>query len=125
MIRWNSLLAISQLACLGATTWHVAPQGRDTNPGTADAPFATLERARDAVRAARATDGATVEIHAGTYVRSESFKLGPQDSGSATAPVVWRALSRHHGTAVRSQPGRSGKGARSSQYRLRTLYNQR
>ena len=32
---------------------HVAPDGSDQNPGTADKPFATLEKARDALRAAR------------------------------------------------------------------------
>ena len=30
--------------------FHVAIAGKDTNPGTAAAPFATLARARDAVR---------------------------------------------------------------------------
>ena len=30
--------------------FHVAVDGRDTNPGSATAPFATLARARDAVR---------------------------------------------------------------------------
>ncbi len=39
----------------GTTAWavdfHVAPGGRDAGTGAADAPFATLVRARDAVRA--------------------------------------------------------------------------
>jgi hypothetical protein len=33
-----------------AATFTVSPRGNDANPGTADRPFATLERARDAVR---------------------------------------------------------------------------
>ena len=30
--------------------FHIAPGGDDRNPGTAEAPFQTIERARDAVR---------------------------------------------------------------------------
>jgi len=33
-----------------AAEFHVAPEGNDANPGTRNAPFATLEAARDAVR---------------------------------------------------------------------------
>ena len=35
--------------CFGGE-WFVAPNGSDDNPGTKDKPFATLEKARDAVR---------------------------------------------------------------------------
>ena len=37
-----------------AAEFHVAPNGSDDNPGTHAAPFATLERARDAVRTLKA-----------------------------------------------------------------------
>ena len=30
--------------------WHVSPAGNDADPGTAEQPFATLERAVDAAR---------------------------------------------------------------------------
>ena len=42
--------------CMAAevqTGFCIATDGRDQNPGTQDKPFATLERARDAVREAR------------------------------------------------------------------------
>src|SRR5690348_834083 len=32
------------------TTFHVSPSGRDAATGSAEQPFATLERARDAIR---------------------------------------------------------------------------
>ncbi|MDH7504119.1 MAG: hypothetical protein QHJ82_15585, partial [Verrucomicrobiota bacterium] len=36
--------------CTATADFHVSPAGSDSNPGTASSPFATLERARDAVR---------------------------------------------------------------------------
>jgi hypothetical protein len=79
-----------------ALTFHVAPTGDDTNPGTAAAPFATLAKARDAVRARRVsgTLGAgpvVVQVHKGIYRVTETLVLGKEDSGSEGAPVVWTA----------------------------------
>lgn len=73
---------------------HVAPTGADTNPGTAEAPFATLEAVRDAARrliATRPADGVTVWLHDGTWMRRGPLELGPEDAGTAAAPVTWRA----------------------------------
>jgi hypothetical protein len=77
--------------------YHVATTGADDNPGTQEKPFATLERARDAIRVARceagaAWRGATVWLAGGFYERRQSFELTAEDSGTADAPVVYRAL---------------------------------
>ena len=40
-------------ASFGAADFYVAPLGDDAGPGSLARPFATLERARDAVRGAR------------------------------------------------------------------------
>ena len=60
-----------------------------------DGPFATLERARDAVRAESRRrlprDGVVVELEAGTYQVTRPLELGAADSGSESAPVVYRA----------------------------------
>ncbi len=70
---------------------HVSPDGRDEAPGTAEKPFATLERARDALRAARGagplTGGARVVLHAGRYVPAAKVQLLAEDSGLPGAPV--------------------------------------
>nr|MCU0875294.1 right-handed parallel beta-helix repeat-containing protein [Pirellulaceae bacterium] len=75
------------------TTVHVATDGDDQNPGTADRPLATLAAARDRVRAERAgCDGPiTVVVRGGTYYLPETLSFTPEDSGSATAPIVYRA----------------------------------
>ena len=36
-----------------AAEFHVAPDGNDANPGTADKPFATIAKARDAFEATK------------------------------------------------------------------------
>ncbi len=76
--------------------FHVAPNGSDTNDGTKDRPFATLERARDAVRDRRAADNGefvavTVELRGGRHFRQTSFVLGEEDAGTPEARVVFRA----------------------------------
>jgi hypothetical protein len=102
-IRWYFLtLSAALFVQFGALTtqaaeWYVSPTGRDTNSGTEQSPFLTLERARTAVRTAlvqpaNAGSPMTVWLMAGTYRLSTSFGLGASDSGaSATAPVLYAA----------------------------------
>ena len=63
--------------------FYVAVDGNDNNSGSANAPFASLERARDAIRAER-TQGKeglfAVMIAPGEYVRTAPFELGSNDS---------------------------------------------
>jgi len=82
---------------------HVAVDGNDAwtgiratpNAARTDGPFATLARARDEVRAKKATSdlpqGATVYVHGGVYRLSEPLVLGPADSGRPGSPIVYAA----------------------------------
>ena len=65
----------------GGQTVYVSPKGKDTNDGSRRAPFATLERARDEVRAIRQTSPATVtvELLPGRYERTAPFELTEAD----------------------------------------------
>jgi hypothetical protein len=73
----------------------VSPHGNDSNSGTKQAPFATLSRARDAVRELRAAGGllgpVTVNLEAGIYRLDEPFRLESSDSGSGQSPVTYQA----------------------------------
>lgn len=75
---------------------YLSPDGNDENPGTLEAPFRTLERARRAVREIRQNGipegGITVFLMGGIYRRSETFCLGPQDSGEWGREIVYRSL---------------------------------
>ena len=66
----------------------VAVSGKDSNPGTAKAPFATVAKAREAVRE-KIKEGLAknlvVEIRGGTYPVTETLTFGPEDSGKEKA----------------------------------------
>lgn len=77
-------------------TLFVAPGGSDSHPGSAAQPFATLERARDEVRALRqkATlppGGVQILVRGGDYRVAQTFQLTAADSGTPGAPVVYTA----------------------------------
>jgi hypothetical protein len=81
-----------------AVTLHVAPEGADSADGTEARPFATLEKAQDAIRAIKKTHegtlprgGARVVIHGGVYPAKQPFALAAEDSGSPGSPVVYQA----------------------------------
>ncbi len=104
-MRWLVLLALLlfTVPALAVTNLYVSPQGRDTwsgrsaaaNAASTDGPFATLEKARDTVRSLRKTGklsgGATVWIRGGAYYRDTTFTLTGEDSGTSSAPVLYRA----------------------------------
>lgn len=79
--------------------FFVAPAGDDAGPGTLGKPFATLERARDAVRvliadataAANPPSAIVVAVRGGTYFLNRTFVLSPEDSGTAAQPIVYAA----------------------------------
>jgi hypothetical protein len=63
-------------AALARDYW-VAPAGNDADAGAQDKPFATLERARDALRAEKArTSAVTVWVGGGTYAIARTFPTG-------------------------------------------------
>lgn len=74
---------------------HVAPGGSDANPGTAEKPFASLERAREEIRARRRTNAGTMEVlvHGGEYLMTKTLELEEADSGTEKGPIVYRAVS--------------------------------
>jgi hypothetical protein len=91
-----SLLGLLALSTTGfATEIHVATIGNDTNPGTKAQPFATIERARDAVRELKKTgplkEPVTVLLAGGTYQLAKPVAFGPEDSGTADCPVTYTA----------------------------------
>jgi len=108
------LLAALVAPRLKAAEFYVAPAGDDSNAGSKDSPFASLERARDAVRDLRSREaqpkeGITIWIEGGDYLRTNSLELVTADSGSPEAPVSWRAVP---GQTVRLIGGRQLDGFR-------------
>lgn len=72
--------------------YYVSTTGSDSNPGTPEKPFASLEKARDTIRENELPEGGvTVYIMPGTYPMSKTFLLEEQDSGREDAPIVYRS----------------------------------
>ncbi len=86
--------------------YYVSPAGNDAwsgtragpNWGRSDGPFATLERARDAVRALKAGAGGlkqpvTVYVRAGMYALARPLVFTSADSGTEACPVTFQAYA--------------------------------
>ncbi len=103
-----SILALSLALSLAVDAeplrLFVAPNGNDAWSGIADAPnaegtdgpLATIAAARDKVRQARAEsglpEGAVVTIRGGAYPVTEPIRFTPEDSGTETGEIVYRAF---------------------------------
>lgn len=86
-----SALVLS-LAHVSAAAFYVSPAGRDSNPGTERAPFATLERARQAMRAVKRDGGGVVYLRGGRYQLTTTLVFTPEDGATAKTPVTYRAF---------------------------------
>ena len=118
---WGKVISSYLLACATAAQaeqgahLYVSPKGNDRWSGRlasadsaqADGPFATLERARAAIREIKASDagtkaGVTVELLGGAYLLKAPLTFTAADSGTPDFPVTLRARA---GDAVRLSGG--------------------
>ena len=97
------IFAMIGMASASATVFYVAPQGNNAWSGTlaqadangTDGPFASLQRARDAVRSLKASGlpegGVTIWVRGGRYELLETFTLTAEDAGTAESPILYAA----------------------------------
>jgi len=95
------LAAQNSSAAAATADFFVSPQGRDqwsgrlAEPDGNDGPFATVARARDAVRdllkSRQEAQPVRVVLRGGTYYFDQPLEFGPDDSGTEQAPVVYTA----------------------------------
>lgn len=97
---WKAGLAPAVLALFllctpthGGTVYHVSVEGSDDNPGTADAPLATIQHAISQVG-----PGDTVRLGPGTFQERISFLRS--NSGQEGAPVVLEGTLDEDGTRL-------------------------
>ena len=98
------LLAGTMAAEAGTVkTFYVSPNGDDAASGSWWRPFASLERAQDAVKQfkettpAREIERIEVRVRDGNYALAKPIVLQTAHGGTADYPVIYRA---HHGTPV-------------------------
>jgi hypothetical protein len=89
-----------------SVTFYISPEGNDTwsgrqltpEPKTNNGPFATLKRARDAIRELKQQQGGqlaqpvTVFLRNGTYYLDEPLVIEPEDSGTEENPIIFAAF---------------------------------
>jgi hypothetical protein len=98
-MRFLGLVFLCCCTLRGAQEFHVSPGGSDQGNGTAKAPFATIERARDAVREWKRASGGTLKapvtvwLHSGVFRLTRTLEFTPEDSGTEACPVTYRAAS--------------------------------
>ncbi len=88
------LMLLAGAGSLAAADFHVAPTGNDAHPGTKDKPFATLGRARDAVRALKAAGPGrdfVVQVRGGVYRLRETVVFGLADSAADGHTITFAA----------------------------------
>ncbi|MBL9134931.1 MAG: PDZ domain-containing protein [Verrucomicrobiales bacterium] len=94
MCRWSLVIpwcVVGFLASVHGADIHVSPLGHDTASGSAKDPLRSLAAAQSVARRFVGREPVTVTVHAGTYYLNETLRLSAADSGSATAPVIYRA----------------------------------
>jgi hypothetical protein len=89
-------LALAGTARARAGLW-VSPSGNDRDPGTEEAPFRTIEHARDVVRTMNQamTDDITVFL-AGEFRVAVPIQFGPADAGSNGYNIIYTAAPDAH-----------------------------
>jgi hypothetical protein len=92
----NKKLILFLIACnvtiVHAQNFYVSPKGNNSNAGTKEKPFATLDKARQAVT--KTNDGTkpvTVYLRQGVYALVQPFKLSTEDGGTKAAPITYTA----------------------------------
>ncbi|MDA1275416.1 MAG: right-handed parallel beta-helix repeat-containing protein [Verrucomicrobia bacterium] len=87
---------------VSAGDWYVSTAGNDQWSGTfpspkadqSDGPFATLEAARNRIRALKPSsalkEATDVYLRSGVYEQKSAFELGAADSGTADAPITYK-----------------------------------
>lgn len=73
--------------------YYVAPSGSDSNPGTIDAPFQTITKARDVVRTINKnmTGDIYVYLRGGDYRINSTITFGTEDSGTNGFRIFYQA----------------------------------
>jgi hypothetical protein len=90
----SAVLAVAAALDPATADFFIAPDGNDANPGTVEAPFATLGKAQEAVRtlvAAGLTKEVAVCLRAGTYQLPGPLVFGIQDSGTPEHSITYAA----------------------------------
>ena len=106
---FKKIISLSIITCLSFITnaqpFYVSIKGNDQNPGSKEKPFASLDKAKEAVKkCTKLSMPITVYLREGIYYLSKSFKLEKEDGGLENAPVIYSAYENETVTIRGSRP---------------------
>jgi hypothetical protein len=81
--------------CNQESEYYVSPSGNDSYPGTREKPFATIQKATEAVRSvlqSKQHADITVYLDGGVYHVEEPIIFKPEDSGRDGIQVIYKAM---------------------------------
>ena len=83
----------AQSSAVVQASFYVSPQGSDSNSGSFSSPFATVDRARQAVRAVNASMSGDINVYlrGGTYALAQPLSFAAADSGTNGHTVFYQA----------------------------------
>ena len=93
-MRGLNLLLLLLVTGLNAADFYISPNGSDANPGTKSQPFASLSRARDAVREVKRRKpdrDYSVLLRGGVYPLTETVVFSLPDSAAAGHTITYSA----------------------------------
>lgn len=82
-------------SCNQESGYYVSTSGNDSDPGTREKPFATLQKAVEVVRSdlqSKQPSDITVYLHGGVYQLEEPVIFKPEDSGRDNFQVIYKAM---------------------------------
>lgn len=100
-------------------SFYVSPDGNDNNPGTLERPFATIQRARDAVRAINVNvkNDITVYLRGGKYYQDSAITFDERDSGPEGHRVIYTNYNGEHAQIIGGRPVTGWKHYKGNIYR--------
>jgi hypothetical protein len=91
----------------GPSYFYVSPTGNDSNSGTLNEPFLTLQKARDVASALSAMgmmDDIIIYLRGGTHRLDSPLILGPRDSGQNGHRVIYESYPGEQATVSAGRP---------------------
>lgn len=83
-----------QLSSEKVKRFYISLDGNDQNTGTIRLPFAGFEAAQKAVKLEKQKESDVpieVIVRGGVYFLNQTIEFSPEDSGTKSAPVIWKA----------------------------------
>ena len=94
-------LPVSASAVDTDTEIYVSPDGNDSNSGSSESPFKTLERAKAEVRVhnSNMSGNIIVNIASGVYYMDNTLEFTQADSGTNGFSVIYRGITDENGNS--------------------------